>query len=471
MGAYDSHPNAAQFPRAASADAVGWILTLQATVLSHISLRNSACAFAMGLAARLRCEKISIGLLTRSSIEWIADSAAATEFDRAADSPVVAAMNECYDQQATVSFPAELMVAPMITQAHQRLAGIAGGGAVCSIPMMNQDQIAGVITFERRGLSFMPEELALMEDAASFAGPLFVLKREAQRSWWARLLEALRARAATLAGPGHWRNKAVFYSAIALLAAASLVPLPYRVSAPARLEGSLQRVIVAPADGFLRQANARAGDKVTAGQVLAELAAEDMQLEKAKRESELRQHENAYKSAMARSDRAQMVIHQAKAGEAQAMLALVEGQLGRGQIQAPFDGVIIKGDLAQNLGAPLQRGEVLLTIAPNDSFRLIVEVDEADIANIRPGQRGQLALAAQPDQLLNFDVVRIVPVATAADARNYFDVEARVDASGSGLRPGLRGIAKIQAGDRSLLWNLLHRPWAWLRLQLWSASL
>lgn len=469
MGAYDSHPNAVEISPATAVDAAGWILTLQATVLSHYSLPDSACAFAMELAARLHCERISIGLLSRNTVAWIADSTTATEPDRSAESPVIAAMNECYDQRSTVTFPLEMKVSPMITLAHQRLAG-AAGGYVCSIPMINLERVAGVITFERRAPAFTRAELTLMEDAASFAGPLFALKREAQRPWWARLLDALRAHAAALLGPGHLRSKAVFYGAIGLLAAGSLVPLPYRISAPARLEGSLQRVIVAPADGFLRQANVRAGDKVKAGQVLAELAAEDMQLEKAKRESELRQHENAYKSAMARSDRAQMVIHQAKAGEAQAMLALVDGQLDRGQIQAPFDGVIIKGDLAQNLGAPVQRGEVLLTIAPSDSFRLIVEIDEADIAAIQPGQQGQLVLAAQPDKTLAFEVVRIVPVATAADARNYFDVEARVDASGSGLRPGLRGIAKIQAGNQSLIWNLLHKPWAWLRLQLWSAS-
>ena len=51
-----------------------------------------------------------------------------------------------------------------------------------------------------------------------------------------------------------------------------------------------------------------------------------------------------------------------------------------------FDGIVIKGDLSQNLGAPVQRGEVLMVLAPNDSFRLILEVDEADIAAVRPGQ-------------------------------------------------------------------------------------
>ena len=281
----------------------------------------------------------------------------------------------------------------------------------------------------------------------------------------------LRARSSLVFGPGHAGTKIAAAVVLAMVLAAMLVPLGYRVSAPARIEGSIQRVIAAPADGFLQRANVRAGDSVRAGQVLAELAGEDLQLEQRRRQSELRQHENAYKGAMGRADRAQMVIHQARAGEAQAMLELIDGQLERSQILAPFDGVVIKGDLTQNLGAPVQRGEVLLTVSPADSFRLIVEVDETEVAAIVPGQAGKLVLAATPDRSLDLRVVRVIPVATTADARNYFEVEAALDTRGMAVRPGLRGVAKIDAGSRSLLWMLTHRALDWLRIVVWSAGL
>eukprot|EP01034_Spumella_vulgaris_P003030 gene3030-3915_t len=146
--------------------------------------------------------------------------------------------------------------------------------------------------------------------------------------------------------------------------------------------------------GKIVRRQAELGQRVKAGQVLAELASQDLLLERRRRESELAQHENAYRAALAHNDRAQMVVSQSRAGEAQALLSLTDSQLERARIVAPFDGIVIKGDLSQSLGAPVQRGEVLLTLAPNDSFRLIVEVDEADIAAIRPGQTGELALAA-----------------------------------------------------------------------------
>ncbi len=230
----------------------------------------------------------------------------------------------------------------------------------------------------------------------------------------------------------------------------------------------MQRAVVAAADGFLQQTHVRPGDRVRAGEVLAQLSSQDLELERRRRESELRQHENAYRAALARNDRAQMVVSQSRAAQAQALLALAETQLERSRLVAPFDGVVIKGDLTQNLGAPVHKGEVLMLLSPSDSFRLIVEVDEGDIAAVRPGQGGRLALAARPEAALRFTTRRVVPLATAADGRNYFEVEAALEDAPPDLRPGLSGVAKIEVGRRSLGWLLFHRAADWLRIALWT---
>jgi multidrug resistance efflux pump len=212
----------------------------------------------------------------------------------------------------------------------------------------------------------------------------------------------------------------------------------------------------------------RPGDRVRAGAVLAQLSSQELELERRRRESELHQHENGYRAALARNDRTQMVVSQSRAAEAQALLALAETQLDRSRLVAPFDGVVIKGDLTRSLGAPVQKGEVLMVLSPTDSFRLIVEVDEDDIAAVRAGQGGQLALAARPEGTLRFTTRRVVPLATTADGRNYFEVEAALEGAPADLRPGLSGVAKIEVGRRSLGWLLFHRAADWLRLALWA---
>jgi hypothetical protein len=64
--------------------------------------------------------------------------------------------------------------------------------------------------------------------------------------------------------------------------------------------------------------------------------------------------------------------------------------------------------------------------------------------------------------------LRVGPVAVSADGRNFFEVEGALEARGGALRPGLRGVAKIDAGARPAGWIVTHRMTDWLRLALWK---
>ena len=437
------------------------VLRCQAAMLARGPLAEAASALAAELAEILQCRRVSIGVLAGDRIRVVGSSLAADLDPRQdAAAAIAAAMHEALDQHLSVAWP-PLPGTDAITLAQRQLAGT---GQAASVPVVAAGETLGAITLERgTEPAFAASELTLAEDVATFAGPVLAMKRDAALSWAERARRWLQT---LLAGDGR-RTKT--WIAVALVAALVLaVPLPWRVSAPARLEGAVQRAVVAAADGFLQQVDVRPGDRVAAGQLLGQLSSQDLELERRRRESELRQHENAFRAAQARNDRTQMVVSQSRAAEAQAMLSLAETQLERSQLVAPFDGIVIKGDLTQNLGAPVKKGEVLMVLSPSDKFRLIVEVDETDIAAVRPGQRGQLALAARPDQPLAFTTRRIVPLATAADGRNYFEVEASLDAPQPDLRPGLSGVAKIAAGRRPLAWLLFHRAADWLRLAVWT---
>ncbi|HYE40710.1 MAG TPA: HlyD family efflux transporter periplasmic adaptor subunit [Ramlibacter sp.] len=441
----------------APADAV---LRCQAALLARPALREAATAFTAEVAELLGCTRASVGLLAGERLRMVGASQAADLDPRQeAAVAIVAAMHEAVDQSRTVCWP-PLDAQPPVSIAQRQLAGSA---QACSIPVVVAGETVGALTLERAaGRPWTAAELALCEDIACFAGPVLRLKDALEAPWHVRWRARIRE---PLAAPG--RTRMAWGGGLLALALLLAVPLPWRVSAPARLEGSVQRAVAAAADGFLQQANVRAGDRVRAGDVLAQLSSQDLELERRRRESELRQHENAYRAALARNDRTQMVVSQSRAAEAQALLALAETQLERSQLVAPFDGIVIKGDLTQNLGAPVQKGEVLMVLSPSDSFRLIVEVDEGDIAAVRTGQSGRLALAARPEGTLRFTTRRVVPLATAADGRNYFEVEAALEGTHADLRPGLSGVARIEVGSRSLAWLLFHRAADWMRLALW----
>jgi multidrug efflux pump subunit AcrA (membrane-fusion protein) len=158
----------------------------------------------------------------------------------------------------------------------------------------------------------------------------------------------------------------------------------------------------------------------------------------------------------------------AKLAQAEAQLELFDDQLARTQLVAPFDGIVVKGDLSQSLGTPVKRGELLFELAPLEGYRVILEVDDRDIADVVVGERGRLALSALPGEDMAFAVERITPVSTAEDGRNYFRVEARLEQPSEALRPGMTGVAKIDAGSRRLAWIWTHRFLDWLRLWTWS---
>lgn len=226
--------------------------------------------------------------------------------------------------------------------------------------------------------------------------------------------------------------------------------------------------MVAPADGFVKTAHVRAGDRVKAGDALVDLLDGDLRLERERWTSQLAQHENAYAAAMSKSDRASASTSVARINEAQSQLALVDEQLLRGRVAAPFDALVIQGDLSQSIGAPVRQGDILLTLATTGLHRVIVEVDEVDIGRVQPGQHGRLALSSLPWDSQDLIVERITPLAKAVDGRNVFEVEARLVAPRADLRPGLLGRADLVVGRLPPLWAWTAHALERLRVAWWS---
>ena len=446
---------------------LGRVLQLQAVLLAHPTLAEGALALVTELAASLGSERVALGVLDGAAMNVIAVSNSA-EFkaEQALLRLMSVAMQEAADQGERVLYPAAATEPARIILAHADLHARTGH-PLLTVPLVHARQVVGALLVE---LPAAPadEQIAMCEGVAGLVGPLVALRHRAELSWHSRMAAALRAQWQRLARRDDPLPKAALAGVVALLLAATLVPVPYRVGAPARIEGAVQRVVAAPIDGFLHRSHVRPGDTVRAGELLVEMAGQDLMLEQRKWESALNQHENGYAAALARADRAQFVINHGKADEARAQLELVRQQLARTRLVAPIDGVVIKGDLSQALGAPVQRGDTLLTLAPSEQYRLIVEVDERDIADIKPGQTGRLALSSLPSETLALVVQRVTPVANVRDGHNAFEVEARLPGAAPALRPGLQGVAKIDAGKQSLAWIWSHRLVDWWRLVWWT---
>ncbi len=445
------------------------LLQLQDTFLRHERLADGAIALVSQLAPMLGCDRVTLGVVDDRDIDIIAVSNSA-EFKPAQEllRQFGAAMQEANDQGSRVVYPVATTDPIRIVLAHAALHERTGH-TVASVPLVHKGKaVAAVLAEWRSANPPKPAQLDFLDSLACAIGPLLALRHRAELPWTARGAEIAQKGWSRLTRRNDPLPKILSATLLAALVAALLLPVSYRIGAPARIEGAVQRIVAAPLDGYLTKTHVRPGDSVRAGDVLVELADQDLLLEQRRWEGALAQHENAFAAALARSDRAQFVITQGKAGEARAQLDLVRQQLSRTRLLAPIDGVVIKGDLSQGLGAPVQRGDTLITLAPAEQYRLIVNVDERDVARVQPGQTGRLALASSPSDPLGFIVDRVTPVASIQDGRNAFEVEARLLDAAPLLRPGLQGFAKIEAGERSLAWIWTHRTLDWLRLAFWS---
>ena len=448
---------------------LGLASDLVATSIQERRFAPSALSVVNELAARLQCDRVSIGLETSGRIEVHAISNTAT-FDPKTNLVrlIGEAMEEVLDLDVTVVFPSQ-GDDELGAIAHAELARECKATAICSVPLVEGGHASGVLTLERTGGEpFDAAAVELCKTAGLLLGPIFGLKRDNERSEWLRMREALADTARSLFGPRHPGAKLIALVAGGFLVFCSLVSGEYRVSAKTVIEGAVQRAAVAPFEGYIAESLVRAGDTVKKGQVLCRLDEKDLKLEQTKLTSEREQLLRKHRQAMAAQDRATMGVIAAQVNQAQAQLSLVEEKLARATLVAPFDGIVVSGDLSQLLGTPVELGKVLFEIAPLDAYRVILKVDERDIAYLNTGQRGELALSGIPNEVMPFAVKQITPVSTPQEGRNYFRVEAQIDNASARLRPGMEGVGKVSVGERRLIWIWTHSLVDWLRLWAWK---
>jgi RND family efflux transporter MFP subunit len=446
-------------------------LALYARVLAAADVRSAAQALAAELAAAHGLARVAVALWEGDRLQLQAISGL-DDFDPQGDLPLalLGAMHEALEQGLSLAAPAAADQADEITIEQQALQRLLGG-AVASIPVgdIDQAQALGAVVLQRADgapldaalVATLEHEVALalpaLRQLARAQAPLHRIARLRLARWRERLRD-----------PDRRATRRWLMGGAAALAALLLVPLPHDVGGRARVEGGQQRVLAAPTDGHVKAAHVRPGDRVRAGTVLLELMDDDLALQRERWLSQQAQHENAYAAAMARADRVQAALSQARLDEALAQVALVDEQLGRSRIRAPFDGLVVQGDLSQAIGAPVRQGDALVTLASADQPRVVVEVDETEVARVRAGQRGRLRVSSLPWDTHEVEVERIAPQAHAVDGRNVFDVHARMLAPADELRPGLQGRARIQVGWMPPLVAWL-RPWLdRARLALWS---
>lgn len=446
------------------------VIEVTAIALEPNSLRATAAGITTHLAQLFSCARVSLGLLDGQHMKVYALSNSA-QIDPRVERVrrIESAMDEALAERVSLTSPPTDSSTVHSMPAHERLRADQDTASVCTILLNNAGQPSGALTFERlRGPAIDAATTEVLDAVGAVVGPVLELKRLHDRPFWAKVRDSGAVLFGRLLGPSHLKGKLAFIGLAVLLGWLVLSTTIHRVAATATLEGTEQRVLVAPIDGYIEKAFGRAGEAVERGELIATLDRRDLEIDRRRLASQREDLSKRHGRAIGGMERAEAAIIEAQLGRVNAQLDLLDEQLARMQITAPFDGLIVSGDLSHSLGSPVERGQILFEMTPLDSYRMILQVHESEIGYVKKGQHGYLTLSAKPGDRLPFVVDEIIGISETEDGENGFRVEAHLDTATEDLRPGMRGVGKIEIAERTRLWVWGHRLYERLSLVLWS---
>lgn len=142
---------------------------------------------------------------------------------------------------------------------------------------------------------------------------------------------------------------------------------------------------------------------------------------------------------------------EASVREMRAVLRTNETNLRKASIRSPIDGVVLTRAVepGQTVAAAFQ-APVLFTLAQNlTQMELEVDIDEADVGQVRAGQSATFGVDAYPNRRYQSDVSRVAMGSqTKEGVVSYKGTLAFTNADGS-LRPGMTATTEIVTDNRS----------------------
>lgn len=445
------------------------VINSVARSLKEGKFKDVALTLATDLATRLSCDRVSIGFRQdgRTKVYALSHSSRLVQNMNLVRA-VAEAMDEAIDQNTTLCLPQDEGRTIQL-RAHQRLAREFGNRNVLTVPFAPEGEARGALLFERPDdLPFDRQAIELCQSVTLLAGRVLHQRLQEERPFWRKWRDATLRESGRLLGPRHIGRKLLALALVGAVLFAVFGHGPYRVSATATVQGVVQRVLAAPFDGYISETSRRAGDLVKQGETLAALDTRETELELLRAGNLDVQYRRQAEEAMARGDSAASAIAQAQARQAQAQVQFYREQIQRSTLRAPFDGMVVSGDLSQQLGEAVKRGQELFKMSPLDGYRLWLDVEDRQINDVAVGQTGRVTLASMPDRQIPFTVTRVVPLAQVQEGQTVFRLEASLAPQASvTLRPGMEGVGRIDVDERRYVWIWTHGFADWVRLKWW----
>ena len=269
--------------------------------------------------------------------------------------------------------------------------------------------------------------------------------------------------------------------ALAIFAICCFIPVQLVIKRNVAVELASPEEIRPDLEGFIQKIYVREGDKVPPGGAVALLSNRDVAQDLVQAEAEVAVAKANIERALAADDPGELREAQAIEGRMEKRLADARQNVAHLTLRSVTGGTVLTHDLNLQLYKRLHLNEVFCEVAPLDSMRIVVPLNEKQVRWVHQGQSAEIkayaypgtalrgVIAADPEILIGedmppaFSARRHGDVPTAFDRNGKeiplertFEAEIQVDNHEGLLREGMTGRVRIYAG---------RYPWGRLVLQ------
>jgi len=248
------------------------------------------------------------------------------------------------------------------------------------------------------------------------------------------------------------------------LIALLLFPVTESITATGIVIPDQPRHVFAPMDGILKELHARPGQWVKEGDLLFRYDARvlDKRLAEAFRNVASARAKLARLQGAAYRDpeaRAELPVQELEVTRAEADARFYESMRDQGDVRSANAGVVILDDPGNLIGAALQTGQAVLSVADPSRTRLRMLVAASDIGLLKKGSQLSLRLDSSPLKRYSAMVTQVgFDVVMTDDHIPSVTVEAAWVGDPPEIQPGQRGLAKIFGGTTLLGLQILRKP-------------
>jgi multidrug resistance efflux pump len=244
-----------------------------------------------------------------------------------------------------------------------------------------------------------------------------------------------------------------------------LMPVPYYPRRACVFEPETKQFFASPMQGRIVVCSVRPGDSVIAGQLLARLDDDQILRDLATARADLAGASKKRDTALATRASGNAGIADVEMEQAQLRIESLDEQLRRLEIRAIAPGVVVQGDWHGSIGTPVTLGQNLFEVAELEFITAEVRLNASDLGQINVGDEVNVRSDASGGESFRGKISRIEPRAVIMDEQAVFVADVIIRDPKLKLRPGMKAMAQVTAGWKSLGWLMFSRPYRWLANQ------